>query len=358
LVNRVYHTWLKRIRQLRPGERVTRLRNFAWIVAGIVASRSVHLSRIAEKIPGTAKTLSKIQRVRRFLDNSAVRVREWYAPVARALLQEVVAHGLEVRLLTDGTKIGFGHQLLMVSLAYRRRALPIAWTWVKGSRGHSSAIKQKALLAYIHGLLPAGAQVSIAGDCEFGAVAVLKQLEAWKWSYVMRQKGDTRVKLPGQSPWWRFDSLVQKGARPRWLPNAKLTRKHGHPVHLVAWWKAGEPEPWLLATNLPTGRDALRVYKRRMWIEEMFGDFKKHGFDLESSHLRYFLRLSRLTLMVAFLYIWLVAFGSRVIKRGQRHLVDRADRIDLSVFRIGFGMLERRIANDKSINLPLVPYFV
>jgi hypothetical protein len=94
LVNRVYHTWLKRIRQLRPGERVTRLRNFAWIVAGIVASRSVHLSRIAEKIPGTAKTLSKIQRVRRFLDNSAVRVREWYAPVARALLQEVVAHGL------------------------------------------------------------------------------------------------------------------------------------------------------------------------------------------------------------------------------------------------------------------------
>lgn len=102
----------------------------------------------------------------------------------------------------------------MVSLAYRRRALPIAWTWVKGSRGHSSAVKQKTLLAYIHGLLPAGAQVLIAGNSEFGAMAVLKQLEIRKWRYVMRQKGDTRVKLADQNPWWRFDSLGQKGARP------------------------------------------------------------------------------------------------------------------------------------------------
>lgn len=112
-----------------------------------------------------------------------------------------------------------------------------------------------------------------------------------------------------------------------------------------------------MATNLLTVQDALRVYKRRIWIEEMYGDFKKHGFDLESSHLRYFLRLSRLTLVVAFLYTWLVAFGSRVIKRGQRHLVDRADRKDLSVFRIGIGMPERRVANDKPLILALVPYF-
>jgi hypothetical protein len=42
----------------------------------------------------------------------------------------------------DGTKVGFGHQLLMVSLAYRRRSVPIAWTWVKYVRGHSSGYKQ------------------------------------------------------------------------------------------------------------------------------------------------------------------------------------------------------------------------
>ena len=357
LINRVYHTWFERIRQLRPKERVTRLRNFAWIVAGVLASRSVHLSRIAEKIPGGAKTVSKTSRMRRFLKNGAIQVREWYEPVARDLLQHVVAQGLGVRLLTDGTKIGFGHQLLMVSLAYRRRAIPIAWTWVSSARGHSSATKQRALLAYIHGLLPAGAKVTIAGDSEFCAVPVLKQLEQWDWGYVMRQKGNIRVQLSDQHVWRRFVSLAQKGARPQWLPDAQLTRIHGYTVHLVAWWKAGEKEPWLLVTNLPALRDALRTYKRRMWIEEMFGDFKKHGFDLESSHLRHFLRLSRLTLIVAFLYLWLVAFGSHVIKRGLRHLVDRADRMDFSVFRIGLSMVERLLANDQSLVFTLVPYF-
>ncbi|RMI12985.1 MAG: hypothetical protein D6681_06225 [Calditrichaeota bacterium] len=71
-------------------------------------------------------------------------------------------------------------------------------------------------------------------------------------------------------------------------------------------------------------------------IEEMFGDFKKHGFDLESTMLRHFLRLSRLTLAVAYLYVWIVAIGGRIIHRGLRHLVDRKDRRDLSIFQIGF----------------------
>ena len=40
----------------------------------------------------------------------------------------------------------------MVSLAYRRRAIPIAWTWVKQVRGHSSGHQQLALLQYVKGL--------------------------------------------------------------------------------------------------------------------------------------------------------------------------------------------------------------
>lgn len=94
-----------------------------------------------------------------------------------------------------------------------------------------------------------------------------------------------------------------------------------------------------------------------MWIEEMFGDFKRNGADLETSRLRHFLRLSRLTLVVAILYVWLVAFGASTIKRGQRRLVDRADRRDLSIFRIGHDMLERCLINSRPISIRHVPYF-
>ena len=93
-----------------------------------------------------------------------------------------------------------------------------------------------------------------------------------------------------------------------------------------------------------------------MWVEEMFGDFKKHGFDLESTRLQHFMRLSRLTLAVALLYYWLVVFGSQTIKNGRRHLVDRRDRRNLSVFRIGFDMLEMCLVNNSSVSIRHLPY--
>jgi hypothetical protein len=67
----------------------------------------------------------------------------------------------------------------------------------------------------------------------------------------------------------------------------------------------------------------------------MYGDFKKHGFDLEKTMLCHFMRLSRLTLAIAILYDWLVSVGARTIHSGLRSLVDRNDRRDLSIFQIG-----------------------
>jgi len=76
----------------------------------------------------------------------------------------------------------------------------------------------------------------------------------------------------------------------------------------------------------------------------MFADFKGHGFDPESTHLRRFGKLSRLTLAVAMLYVWLVENGAEAIKRGRRRLIDRSDRREYSVFRLGCNMLDRCLA--------------
>ena len=124
---------------------------------------------------------------------------------------------------------------------------------------------------------------------------------------------------------------------------------------MLTHWKKGEKEPWLLATNLPEQRNTLAAYGRRMWIEEMFGDMKGNGFDLESTHLRHFLRLSRLTLAVALLYVWLISTGSKTIKNGQRHWVDRAERRDLSIFQIGLRFVERRLTNALPVSIRLLP---
>ena len=353
----LYNSWIDKLRHMRGSENKARLRTIAWMMVGMMMSRSVHLSYIAQKIPSVGQQTSITKRLSRLLNNGALRVREWYSPLAQELLGDIVASGESVRLIIDGTKVGGGHRLLMVAVAYRRRSLPIAWTWLKGQRGHSLATTQCALFAYIRTLLPEGASVLVVGDSEFGSVELMRHLDQWGWDYVLRQKGRIRLCAQESQVWQRCDALVQQPDQAAWLVDVHFTQRFAFPVNLLAYWQKGEKQPWLLATNLDTAQQTLSAYRRRMWIEEMFADFKRHGFDLESTHLRHFLRLSRLTLLVALLYLWCVAFGSSIIKRGLRFWVDRTDRRDLSIFRIGHDMIQRFLTNGKSLPIRLLPYF-
>ena len=352
-INETYRTWIQRICELRPKQRKTQVQNFAWLLVGIFHSRSVNLSKIAGKVISTAKNVSTVRRLSRFLASSAVDVRSWYRSTARSWLVVQAQRVGDIRLIVDGTKIGFGHQLLMVSLAYRHRAVPIAWTWVRHVRGHSSATKQIVLLKYVRSLIPQKTAVFLVGDSEFGSIAVLRQLKEWRWFFVLRQKGNTGLWFGERTDWQRLDGLVTKAGQAAWCPNGYLTQSDIFPVSVLIHWQKGEKEPWCLATNLPDAVLTLRCYRRRMWIEEMFADFKKHGFDLESTMLRNSPRLSRLTLAVAFLYVWLLSVGSRTIRAGLRHLVDRKDRRDLSLFQIGLRYIDRCLLHSLSFSLPL-----
>lgn len=354
--NSLYHTWFQRIAELRPGQRVTQVRAFTWLIVGIYQSCSVKMSKIATQIPGAAWLVSVTRRLSRLLANPAIRVRDWYQPIAQSWLEAQASQCQQIKLIVDGTKIGFGHQLLMVALAYRKRSIPIAWTWLPYVQGHSPARLQLALLAYVRSLLPKGVAVVLVGDREFGAVEVLRQLDRWGWDYALRIKGDAQVCLARESEWQDFRSFISQPGQSVWLGAGYLGLKEIYPVHLLVHWQVGEEEPWCLATHLPDQQMTLKAYARRMWIEEMFGDLKGHGFDLESTMLRHFQRLSRLTLAVALLYVWLMATGTRTIHNGKRALVDRKERRDLSVFQIGFRIIERKLTNALSIQVRLCSY--
>jgi len=353
-INETYRTWIRRICELRPKQRITQTQNFVWLMVGIYHSHSVNLSRVAGKVIGAAKNVSTVRRLSRFLANPAMDVRSWYKPIAKAWLQSQFERVGEIRLIMDGTKVGFAHQLLMISLAYRRRAVPIAWSWVKYVRGHSSANQQVSLLKYVGTLLPKGAPVFVVGDSEFGSISVLRQLEQWHWFYVLRQKGNTGLWLNEQIGWQRMDDLVSRAGQSTWCPKAYLTQQEIHPVSALIHWQVGEKQPWCLATNLPDPTLTVHSYRRRMWTEEMFADFKKHGFDLETTMLRHAPRLSRLTLAVVFLYVWLLSVGSRTVRSGLRHLVDRKDRRDLSIFQIGLRFIDRKLLHLLPISILLL----
>jgi hypothetical protein len=306
---------------------------------GVYLSRHIHLSFIASQLPFRAQKLSLERRLRRFLDNPAVRVRPFYEATARNLLACAAASGT-IALVIDSTKVSFGHRLLMVGVAYRRRVLPVAWTWTRSQFAHSTASKQIALLAYVRSLAPVGVPISLVGDGEFGTSRLIRVLQGWRWDYALREAGHTSLSLTGEV-WRRFQHLDLRPGLSVWWGTLWVTKSDPMRTAVVLHWAKGELRPWYLVTNQPGLQGTLALYRRRMWIEEMFGDMKGHGFDVEATQLRHFLRLSRLVLAVCWVYVWLVTLGAWVIHHGQTAWVDRSDRRDLSVMRLGGDYLER-----------------
>jgi hypothetical protein len=231
--NHLYLTWRNDLRDMFTDLHQPQLRNLAYLLVGIFLSRSVHLNRIANHIPGRAKLVSVTRRLSRFLDGAALTVRPSYEGLIRPILARLAQAGsvCPVRLILDSSKVGFHHQLfhhqlLMVSVAYRRRAIPLAWTWLRCKEGHSSPVVQIALLGYVCGLLPLRSRwiVHLVGDCEFGAIDLMAQVEAWGWTYVLRQvlrqKSNHGVKSQPDAAWQPSASFVNRPGQSRWLPHA------------------------------------------------------------------------------------------------------------------------------------------
>jgi Transposase DDE domain len=347
------------LKQLIPDNCESRLTNLVLLIVGIFEAKSVYLSLLAREIPIRAKKLSLAKRLERFLDNEAVEVEAWYHPWASWLLQSASVSG-RVHLVIDSTKVSAYCRHVMVSVAYQRRTLPIMWDWVEYPRGHCTTQLQIDLLARLYRLLPVGVQVSLVGDSEFGRSDLIDLLQEWDWDYALRQKGNTLFRQAHDGIWKRLDKIELKREQALWIGAVSLTKSNPCQCQLVVFWKQGEKDPWYLATNQLSALPALRLYKRRMWIEEMFGDMKGHGFDLELSRLRTperLSRLSRLTLAVCILYVWLVTTGEYVLLMGFNTEVDRTDRQDLSIFRLGWDWLARRFTFDDPIPILFRPYF-
>ena len=78
---------------------------------------------------------------------------------------------------------------------------------------------------YVRSLRPIGIAVILVGGCKFDSVERLRQLEAWRWDYVLRQKAIPHICLAQEAGWKDviklatevFPSLITKTVRfPTW----------------------------------------------------------------------------------------------------------------------------------------------
>jgi len=116
-------------------------------------------------------------------------------------------------------------------------------------------------------------------------------------------------------PWRELNDFDLTPGQRRLIGWVRLTRKYDvFWFWLLIHWEKGQDEPWYLLSDRVGRHDLIRLYRSRMWTEEMYGDLKGHGFDLETTHLDDEMRISPLVLAVCIAFVWLTALGSWVVK--------------------------------------------
>lgn len=350
----LYNMFLSQLCQWLPEERVTRRRNLALLVIGLYFGASVHLSLIVRKWPVEGKAPSLVNRLHRFLSNGRVSPEASYRPLAKRLI--AAFGGQRLRLVIDITKVGFNHRALVIGLAYRKRTLPLAWSLHRGGRGNIAMARVVSLLETVHSLLPDDSDVLLSADSAFRPSDLLYWLREHQWHYVIRQRKESYIRYP-DGDWFQIAQIPLQPGQRRVMGWVWLNKTNPFGLTwLMLHWDYEEDEPWILVSDINDPKQVVSLYRIRMWIEEMYGDMKGHGFDLESTHLRDGQRIERLMLGVCIAFVWLITLGSWVVKRGYRHLIDYKSRRDKSYFRLGWDWVERCIRLGLPIRLHFKPY--
>jgi hypothetical protein len=150
-------------RELLPRLHGHQLKALADLSFGIAASGQCQSGHVAPAVPGPAKPASAQRRQERLLANDRLRPRLALWQLARSLLAPWA--GRRLLLLLDETPKGDALRVLKVSVAYRKRAVPLSAVCY---RPHEPPLPLPVLIPWllrrVRACLPAGAAVTLLAD--------------------------------------------------------------------------------------------------------------------------------------------------------------------------------------------------
>jgi len=313
------------------------LNTLTLLICGIVGAQHVQFDKLASHAPiRHRKNESLITRYRRFVKHTDSTAEALWLPFARPLLQGLAQTPLTI--LLDGTTAGRGCVVLMASVVYRGRAIPVLWTVVKGKKGHLPEEQHCALIRRLQALIPPDARVTLLGDGEFDGTALQTTMRARNWQYVCRTASNILI-AAADRVFSVGDLPLARGAAV-YMVDVRMTAKQYGPILLLGVWDAKHKEPIYLITSLADPNDAYERYRLRFRIECMFAKHKSRGFRIDKRHLKAPERLARLLIASSLAYVWIHAAAGFAQVQGWVEQFHRSDRCDLGLFQIGLRAIQ------------------
>ncbi|MDP9310275.1 MAG: transposase [Chloroflexota bacterium] len=344
----------ERLPLILPSQRT----NLALLVAAAAQAQSCHLADLARALAVPTLQASKVQRIRRTLDNERITLDTHYRPVVRQAIQGV--RGQAVDVLLDRVRLKNHQNVVVASLGFRRRAVPLAWE-VLDHLGSSDSERQMAVLEQAVPSLPPNVSVTVHGDAEFCTTALFRWIRKRNWHAMLGLSSSTHLHFSQRRAHAGQSIAAYYGNRRGvvYLSQVYVTEERFGPVNLLIWWDGDEDEPIrAVMTDLPANGFTFQRGRRRMWIETLFHDWQSSGFHLDQTGLESVERFTRLLIVLAIAYLLFLSVGRWVVKRSYRRLIDDGTprAWHYSLFQLGVGWMIYCQSNNYSMPVILSLY--
>jgi hypothetical protein len=291
----------------------------------------------------------------RFVANDRIEPEATWDQLARSFLAGWA--GGPIVLILDETPNRNDLRCMKITLAYRKRALPIGCVcYALGGQPDPMPELIIGLFRQVAACLPEGAEVTLLADRGLAWPRIVDACRELGWHFVLRLQSQTRVRTAEGREVSAADLALSPGVR--WWGQAKVFKKSGwRTARVAACWEKNQEGPWLLVSDRPEGARLFRRYATRVWTEQLFRDEKSQGFHWEKSHVTNPTHAARLVLLIALATYLVLALGSRVIQAGLRHWLESTRQRMLSLFTIGMRWMMFCLTHESSLpkNLSPVP---
>ena len=297
------------LRSVLPDLNKSPLSKLSLCVAAVLEVQTCNTMDIAAVIPlETDRTDMQYQWLSRFLSTHTVDNDEVMMPFIRQAIQAASGSGETLVLCIDQTPISDRFGILMVSLRFGGRALPLLWRVQKGT-GNIGYDICKEILDKIKSVISSESKVLLLGDRFYGQANLITYCQRHGWDYRLRLKGNLKVFTEDGTKASVKDLVPSStGTKEVYLENVLLTEQRV-PTNISILQEPGHEEPWILATGSSPNYYTTLDYGMRWGCESMFSDFKTRGFGLEDTRLEKTDRIARLLLILSVALHWCVFTG-------------------------------------------------
>ncbi|AWH87666.1 IS4 family transposase [Limnobaculum parvum] len=303
----------------------------------LISGASLTLTSIGRYLPGAAQVKNKIKRVDRLLGNESLHrdIPLIFKGIITMLTQKL---SLCVIAVDWSGYPSQQYHVLRASLLCDGRSLPLL-SWIVSSEKQQNSQIQKAFLDALAGAVNPKARVIIVTDAGFQN-AWFRHIQSLGWDFIGRVRGNIQMRLDSKGEYWFRRQELQASSKPEYLgpgtlARAEYARCDGHfylhkkaskgrhykrsrcrPTRLsqVNDARNAAREPWLIFSNTNDfkPREIMKLYSRRMQIEQNFRDEKseRFGFGLRASYSRSAGRMRVLSLLATLstIVLWLIGY--------------------------------------------------